>query len=264
MGNDQAIRSPQGWLTALELRAVGEWATMQVLRPCLERLPRGDGHTVVVLPGFTADDRSTKPLRDLLVSLGYDARGWGLGANRGPTPRTVEGLRALFGEVVADTGDLSIVGWSLGGIYAREVARELPAAALRQVITMGSPIEMIQGDRSASTPLYERLRPQHQDSVRRNVRESERPPLPVPATAIYTRTDGIVQWRSCLTVAGPRAENVEVYGSHSGLGFNASAVYVVADRLAQPAGTWVPFEAPLLFRAAFPKPADGPEVVTAA
>ena len=228
---------------------------MDVLLPVLERLPRGDGHTVVALPGFTADDRSTRPLRDLLNRLGYDARGWGLGVNVGPSREIIEGLRTLFAGLLP--GEFSIVGWSLGGIYAREIARELPDD-VRQVITLGSPLEMVHGDDSATKPLWEQLEPIFDSTARRSVRESHRPPLPVPTTAVYTRTDGIVHWRACLTVPGPTSENVEVYGSHCGLGFNAAVAYVVADRLARPAGDWQPFRAPLWLRGMYPPPAPGP------
>ena len=67
-------------------------------------------------------------------------------------------------------------------------------------------------------------------------------PPPVPSTAVYSRTDGIVDWRSCLEPAAPETENVEVAGSHCGLGVNPLALYAIADRLAQPEGDWRPFE----------------------
>lgn len=254
---DRQVPRPPKWATALEIRAISERAAMEAAMPLLERLPRGDGHTVVVLPGFTADDRSTRPLRDLLNRLGYDARGWGLGVNIGPSHEIVEGMRTLFAQLLDQTEEFSIVGWSLGGVYAREIARELPDH-VRQVITLGSPLEMVHGDDSATKPLWDSLEPIYEETAQRSVRESHRPPLPVPTSAVYSRTDGIVYWQACLTVPGPTAENIEVYGSHCGLGFNTSVAYVVADRLAQPADDWQQFRAPLCLRGWYPRPAAGP------
>ncbi|TFH32798.1 MAG: alpha/beta fold hydrolase [Myxococcales bacterium] len=256
-GEDHLGRPPK-WATALEVRAIGERAAMDMAMPLLERLPKGDGHTVVILPGFTADDRSTRPLRDLLNRLGYDARGWGLGVNIGPSHEIIHGLEDLFATVLEEARQpFSIIGWSLGGIYAREVARQLPDH-VRQVISLGSPLEMVRGDDSATRPLWEELAPLFDDNAERTVRESHRPLLPVPTSAVYTRTDGIVPWRSCLTVPGPTSENIEVYGSHCGLGLNPSVAYAVADRLAQPHDDWRPFTAPLHLSGLFPVPANGP------
>ncbi len=229
---------------------------MTASMPWLNRLPRGDGHPVLVLPGFGASDRSTGPLRRLLRRLGYRTYSWRLGRNIGPTPEIVQGLVERL-ERVRRSNDaaVSVIGWSLGGIYARRMARQFPES-VRQVITMGSPIRMVEGDRSAASGSWDAVRHLHDpDVVAQARREAHPPPQPVPTTAIYTRTDGIVWWKTCLVVPGPTSENVEVYGSHTGLGFNTSAVYVVADRLAQPASEWRPFRAPLWLRPAFPAPA---------
>ncbi len=252
---ETAFEAPPLLLTLLESRAVLEYRTMRAMGSLLDRLPRGDGHPVLVLPGFTADDDSTAPLRALLRRLGYWTHGWRLGTNLGPTPEVVAGLARRFDEIAESAGrPISIVGWSLGGIYGREAARARPAH-VRQVITLGSPIQMVRGDRSASSRVWESVRHRHAPGRERTVRESERPPLQVPASSIYTRTDGIVHWRTCLIERGPTSENIEVHGSHCGLGFNPSVAYAVADRLAQPEGGWRPFRPPLWLRGAFPRPA---------
>jgi hypothetical protein len=87
------------------------------------------------------------------------------------------------------------------------------------------------------------------------VSEDERVPLTVPATSIYSRTDGVVRWHTCIDTQGPLKENIEVRGSHSGLGFNPAVLYVIANRLAQPEDDWRPFEAPPFLRRLFPRPA---------
>lgn len=250
------VRAPSRLLTALEARAIGERVSMALVAPMLERLPPGDGHDVLVLPGFLADDRSTDPLREILDELGYRTHGWGLGPNLGPTREIVAGLFDLVRTITADGRRVSLVGWSLGGIFAREVARALPGS-VRQVITLGSPIHMVPGDRSATSDAWARVRDRHDHGyTSARIPERDLGPLPVPTTSVYTRTDGIVQWRTCVIERGPQAENVEVHGSHCGLGFNPSVVVVVADRLAQPDRQWRPFRPSTVARPWYPRPAN--------
>ncbi len=250
MSDTTTVTPPSRILTALELRAIGEGSAMAAAMPLLAKMRGGDGHTVLVLPGFAAGDESTGLLRGLLDKLGYDSRPWRLGRNMGPTPAVVEGLGALI-ERHSANGPVSIVGWSMGGVYAREIARMAPDS-VRQVITLGSPIHLRAGDRSATSDLWESLEGLHEDRVEREP-EASRPPVPVPTTAIYTRTDGIVRWQTCLTPEAPTHENIEVHGSHCGLGTNSSVAYVVADRLRQAPGEWHRFRAPFALRHLFPK-----------
>ena len=138
---------------------------------------------------------------------------------------------------------MSLVGWSLGGIYAREIARAAPSA-VRQVVTLGSPLRLRDRGRSNVSALLEAVRGPYEgsDQIQRPSEEA-RGPLPVPATAIFTRSDGVVPWRACLEIPSTTSESVEVFGSHSGLGLNPAALWVIADRLAQPEGTWRAFRA---------------------
>ena len=240
-------------MTMLESRAVLEYANWRTMVPFLRRLPSGDGHSVLVLPGFTAADRSTTQLRWLLRELGYRTYGWRLGTNLGPTPDIVQGLHTRIERIRKANGGqpISLVGWSLGGIFARVLARENPEY-FRQVITLGSPFRTRIGDRSAVSGLWDSLAPMHDPAFLQAFANDERPPLHMPTTSIYSRTDGVVNWRLCLEAKGPLSENVEVFGSHSGLGFNSAAGYAVADRLSQPIGNWRHFRSPLLLRALYP------------
>ncbi len=254
---ESSVSAPNAIYTALEARAAIEYPLWTVMRPLLENLRRGDGHPVLVLPGFTAADRSTVPLRSLLRRLGYRTYGWKLGANLGPTPHIVNGLERRLEDILErESGkQVSLVGWSLGGILSREMARNHPES-IRQVIPLGSPIRMVPGDRSAASSMWDSLEGLHDPEAVEIMSRTDRPPLPVPTTSVYTRTDGIVHWRTCLESKGPISENVEVYGSHCGLGFNPTVAIVVAGRLAQPADEWRRFRPPFWARSFFGSAAD--------
>lgn len=199
---------------AAEARSGPEFLSFTVaVGPLLAAAPRGDGHPVLVLPGLGGTDTSTAPLRWFLGRLGYRAVGWGLGRNEGFGRHVVDGLDELLA-AKAVGGPVSVVGWSLGGVHAVELARRRPDA-VRSIITLGSPLG------------------------RRHV-----PPAGIPTTSIYSRSDAIVPWRMSILPPGPRREAVEVRGSHLGLGHNPTVVVVVADRLAQRAAAWEPFVAP--------------------
>ena len=233
-----------------------EYATFLAAAPLFTATQRGESHPVLVLPGFTASDRSTQPLRSVLRDKGHSVHGWGLGPNVGPHPHVLEGLQRRVVELRDRYGaPVSLVGWSLGGIYAREIARAQPEQ-VRMVITLGSPYRFRTGDRGHASELYSAVAPERDPFPGRHLAEEDRPPLPVPSTSIYTRTDGIVRWPGCIDRDGPQRENIEVIGTHSGLGFNLAALIAISDRLAQPTGTWKPFRPPLALRHLFPKPAS--------
>lgn len=236
--------------------SVVELMSLQFAGPWRGLIPQGHGEPVLVLPGFTGSDRSTRPLRQVLKARGFHVHGWGLGQNFGPHPRVVDGLRQRLAALHDRHGrPISVVGWSLGGIYARELARAEPDA-VRQVITLASPFRFRSDDRGRASRLYDQLAPAVDPFPDRLVQEHEREPLPVPTTAIYTRTDGVVAWRTCIETAGVDRENISVVGTHNGLGFNFGALVAVADRLAQPAGTWTPFRPPLILRGWYRRPAS--------
>ena len=226
----------------LEGRALFELASVLAAAPFLRRAPAGDGHPVLVLPPFFGSDLATRVLRGFLRDRGYFVSGWGLGRNLGPTPETVEGLVRRLAEIRARHGrTVSLVGWSLGGVYARELARNF-ASDVRQVITLASPFRDVD---AVNLPRFMRIfgnrRPHERQAA---IRERMHLPPPVPTTAIYSRSDGIVAWRSCAEDPGPRCENVEVESSHLGIGHHPVALLTIADRLAQPEGAWAPFQPP--------------------
>lgn len=239
-GDWETIGPPPVGLFALEQgRALLELAGVRARRRVQEAAPHGDGHPVLVLPGLLAGDFSTAPLRRFLRELGHDARGWKLGLNLGPTSDLGVRLNARLGRLFErGRRRVSLVGWSLGGIFARELARANPDR-VRLVITLASPFRDVSATHAARiVPLLSRVGPLHEAH---DLRAALRRPLPVPTTSIYSRSDGIVHWQSCLEAPGPRRENVEVPCSHTGMGFHPKALAVIADRLALPEGAWHPY-----------------------
>ncbi|RZL90865.1 MAG: alpha/beta hydrolase [Variovorax sp.] len=245
------IEAPSRLLQLAELRAGWELGATLSLWPLLKLAPRGDGHPVVVLPGLVASDMSTELLRRYLRGRGYDTHGWGLGRNLGPRKGVEAGMFELLETLHAKDGrKVSLIGWSLGGAYARLLAAKRPEL-VRGVITLGSPF--------AGTPrstnawrVYEGVSGQSANDAARM--KYVRPTPPVPTTSIYSRTDGIVAWRGSVGKEGPSSENIEVFASHLGLGANASVLYAVADRLAQPEGGWKPFNRRGLGALVYPDP----------
>ena len=198
-----------------------------------------------MLPGFMATDRSTAPLRRVLRSLGYDTNGWGLGRNIGPTERVTQEMPAAL-RLLKERSDrkVRLIGWSLGGVYARHLAARRPDL-VESVVTMGTPVRSAVTNASNAHALFRLLAPIHTPG---HPLLDEGTPLEVPVTAIHTRSDGIVHWESCIVQPSPNAENLRVSGSHTGLGFNPAAVYVIADRLAQADGEWAAFRVPRMYR----------------
>jgi pimeloyl-ACP methyl ester carboxylesterase len=240
-GAEGRLRPPSLFLMLAEARSVLELNTSLLLSPLLMRAPKGDGHPVLTLPGFLASDLSMAPMRRYLKELGYDTNAWNMGRNFGGVASKRGALRDLLTQIHETTGrKISIVGWSLGGIYARDLALQLPGI-VRSVITLGSPFA---NDITATnaTRLYEAL---SGEGINDNpeIREAIAGDLQVPATSIYSRTDGIVNWRTSLLRPSDTAENIEVHlASHIGLGVNPAALWAVADRLAQAEGEFRQFD----------------------
>jgi pimeloyl-ACP methyl ester carboxylesterase len=197
----------------------------------LAGLPRGDGGPVLVLPGMHVGDWSTFDLRRFLRRLGWDARGWELGMHRADVLHTLPKVLARLEAVAADAGrSVALVGWSLGGVVAREAARLRPDLT-RAVVTLGAPV--VGGPKYVAVSYPYRRRGWDLDELERLVDEAARVPIRVPLTAIYSRRDGIVDWRACLDRRAPDARHVEVESSHWGLGVDPDALVAIARALAE-------------------------------
>lgn len=229
----EARSAPGWWRLAAEVGSPLEAARLPTAWPRLRRMPRGDGHVVVDIPGWRAPEVSGLPLRRYLSWLGYDARGWGFGTNLGDPEGDAARLTESVVELEAQTGrPVSLVGWSLGGVIAREVARRRPDL-VRRVITYGTPVV---GGPSYTAVAGRYTHEARLHATRVTARLDAQRPIRVPVTVVYSRRDGIVSWRACLDRVSPDVEHVEVRSTHVGMGVDPDVWGVVAQRLARRPG----------------------------
>ena len=227
------VASPPSRLaTLLEVRAPLDWASLLLCAPQLATAPRGDGRPVMLLPGYGADETSMRPLARYLKFLGYDVYDWGIGRNRGDVEgyivRVGDRVQALHEELGGKP--ITLIGWSLGGVVAREVAR-LFEPHVREVITLGTPI--IGGPKY--TAVAERFAEKANidlDAFEIEVHERNSIGIKQPVTSIYSKLDGVVGWRASVDVYNDHARNVRVFSSHFGLGMHGRVWRLIADTLA--------------------------------
>jgi hypothetical protein len=236
---DTTFGAPPLSLLGMEpVRAALEYTGMRLMNK--SELPKGDGHPVVIFPGLATDRTSIAPLKRFLERLGYAACDWGRGFNTGPQGDVDAWLAALTAHVdeftAAQARRISLVGWSLGGIYAREIAKTL-RRRVRQVITIGTPFagSAEQTNVGWVYRLVNGQAPVLDEGLMARLRTAPE----VPTTSIYSRSDGVVAWQACVQAGdAPHIDNVEIDGSHCGLGWNPKVLAVIADRLRQPEHGW--------------------------
>lgn len=246
----KTVKAPSLALLAAEGRGLLDIPALLAAAPFLSLAPRGQPHPVMVLPGLGADDTSTVAIRGFLQRLGYQVQGWGRGRNVRAPDSDRASIAAQVLKLHADSGEkVSLIGWSRGGIIAREVARHVPHA-VRLVVTLGSPFAA-PGASNVKT-IWRLLTGKPYEAPTAERVHALAQPIPVPSTSIYTRADGVVAWQACLEEEGPERENIEVVTTHIGLGFHPQALWVIADRLAQPLGSWKPFQPNALVAPWFP------------
>src|SRR5258706_677361 len=234
----EKLQAPGAMLLALEGRAPWELAVTLAAGRLLKCAHAGDGHAVIVFPGLGAGDFSTVPLRNFLSAQGYETYGWDLGFNFGPREGVLEKSLERVAEIHRKSKrKVSLIGWSLRGIYSPEFAKGLPEH-VRSVITLGTPFA---GNPKATNAwrLYEFASGHKLDDAAMLAQIAEAPP--VPTTSIFSRTDGVVSWPLSKQKEAKHTENIEVVASHVGMGMNPTALYAVADRLAQRPGAWEKF-----------------------
>lgn len=241
--SSNALQAPSFALLATEpLRALFDYVGARVgVRP----QHVGDGHPVVVYPGLGGGAFTTSHLRSFLRDSGFTVHDWEGGVNTGPEGVFDDWLGNLDDRVRelhrSHRRKVSLIGWSLGGVYAREIAKRCPQA-VRQVITLGTPFASLGGGNHAGA-VYKLLnRDRAHLPPRLQARLRERPP--VPTTSVYSKSDGIVSWRGCIEKKSERSESVEVSASHLGMVTHPEVLRVIVDRLSQPEGRWRPLKEP--------------------
>lgn len=237
--NDKKVKRPSFfWLLTEAGRALTELGISYPYRKLFANPECGDGHPVLVLPGFLASDTSTARLRSYLDSIGYVAYGWEMGRNYGKEEALYE-LSDLVEKIHKEhRRKVSIIGWSLGGVYARQLGK-MQSDKVRQVITLACPFRGI-GEANNVAWIYnlitggERVADVNQDLIRDLPK-----PAPVPTTCIYSKQDGVVPWEYCMeAVEDHLHQNIEVRGSHLGMAHNPSVLKIITDRLQYSQEDW--------------------------
>lgn len=251
----------------MELRAPLEALSLLPTLPLLRLAPKGDGQPVLVIPGFLATDNSTYVMRRYLKRQGFNVHGWDMGRNPGLRDDIYQKLEQRIIELYGQHQEkISLVGWSLGGLYARILGHRLPDY-VRQVVTLGSPFNLAHpkdtSEVEISGPIlkmYERLNPNRASDELLNGEPIWETAPPVPSTSIYSESDGIAAWRYCIDPVRPETENLRVSGSHTGMTHNPMIYYAVSERLSQPDKQWKPFDVNRFHRFIFLRATNGEAV----
>jgi len=224
-------RPPSASSALKEMTTPFEWASSFIRLPTLLNAPRGDGRPVMLLPGYMTGELSMSPLQGFLRAIGYKARQWGLGVNVGDVDELVVACGPRVEALAAESGEpVTLIGWSLGGVVAREVARLYPNA-VSEVITMGTPI--IGGPKYTLVgSFFAKSQGLDLDDFEEEVHRRNSIGLKQPLTIIYSKTDGIVSWQSAIDPYNEQANNIEVKSTHFGLGLNPKIWRIVADTMA--------------------------------
>ncbi len=229
------------WLLTETGRAMVELGAFYSYRRMKNNDHNGDGHPVMLLPGFMASETSLIPLENYLDELGYKVYQWGMGRNLAKKA-FISALVSRLEQIYADHGSqVSLIGQSLGGIYARQIAKARPNLT-RQIISLGSPIDGITKPNNARW-LYDMLfkgRPSH--AVDSDLVIDIPKPAPVPSTSVYSKEDGIVRWEVCLEKEDDTHQNIQVRGSHIGMAVNPGVLRIIEDRLLHTKDNWKPFK----------------------
>ena len=233
MQSELPIAQPPSRLaTWLELRAPLDWASVLLRAPQLALAPRGDGRPVLLIPGYRTDERAMRPLGRYLEFLGYDVYDWDQGRNKGDVDGDIQrvGERVMRIYQQLDGEPVTLIGWSLGGVVARETAR-LFERCVREVITLGTPI--IGGPKyTAVASRFARIAKLDLDEFEKEVHERNSIGIRQPVTSIYSRADGVVGWRASIDTYNEQARNIRVNSSHFGLGANGKVWHLIARLLA--------------------------------
>ena len=227
--SDIEFAAPTGPKLAKELASVLQVPRLALRSPKIMSLPKGD-ETVMVFPGWSTSDLFMLPIRSSLRTLGHTAVGWGFGFNSGEVEGMLPSIVNTVRHRVSKAGKpIALIGWSLGGVLAREVTRDHPEL-VSQVITLATPV--------FGGPKYTRGASAYTDEYVNYLDDlvAERNEIPIerPITAIYSKADAVVDWRACIDTFSPMVENIEVRSPHVGIMIDPDAWEIIANKLASP------------------------------
>ena len=214
-----------------EVRAPFEFASIALNVKTLRKAPKGNGQPVMLVPGYLADDYSMGPLGAFLQYLGYDVYYTEMGRNMGNINTDMMRLGNRVGSISQALGakKVTLIGWSLGGVITREVARLFPDV-VQQVLTLGTPI--VGGPKFTSVgKMYTKLNNIDLEKFELDVHQRNSIGLTQPVTSIYSKSDGVVSWQASVDIYNQHAVNIEVTGSHIGLGINPKVWLTIANVL---------------------------------
>ncbi len=227
------IKPPTKFSTLKEIRAPLEWLFSFANQRKIGAVPNGDGRLLILVPGYGADEWSMKPLKKFLTSLNYQVFDWGHGRNRGHVEEDTELLASTVQTISSDHNNelVTLIGWSLGGVLSREVARLYPQS-VREVITMGTPL--VGGPKyTVLANRYAKQKNIDLDEYEAEIHGINTVGFRQPVTVIYSKSDGIVGWRAAVDYYNEQAKNIEVNCSHLGMGVSAEVWKIIAQTLAQ-------------------------------
>ncbi|TRY31418.1 esterase/lipase family protein [Aliiglaciecola sp. M165] len=230
--NNVTFKAPSKFNTFKEITAPLDWLSTLGSLPQLLTLPKGDGRPIILVPGYMADDYSMAPLKGFLRQMNYDCYNWELGRNHGDVDQDIVRLGARTLKLFEEIGQtpITLIGWSLGGVLTREVARLFPEC-VREVITMGTPISG--GPKyTAVGKRYAKRKNLDLDSFELHVLERNQLGFKQPVTSIYSKSDGVVGWQASIDIYNSHARNIEVKSTHMGLGINPKVWEIIAMTLA--------------------------------
>ncbi|MCP4120943.1 MAG: alpha/beta hydrolase [Bacteroidetes bacterium] len=236
------IKLPKIHRLFLEPLGISELVNIIPAKQILDSLPHGDGQPVMIIPGLTTGDWSTKIIRTFLKSKGFYVYGWGQGLNVKYTQDLEDRLKKRIDKIYdRHQRKVTLIGWSLGGLTIRVLAKSYPDK-IRQLISLGGPFKSIEG-KSYVTWWYELLAQERVKNFNPIWKEAASTLPEHPSTSIYSKTDGMVSWEYCMDwETSPTIENIEVRCNHLGFGMNPTVWQIVHDRIMQPDDEWQPFD----------------------
>lgn len=231
--NHDTIPVPKLSITGMaqEYASILNIARLAYLRSVFKQCPKGHGQPILVIPGLTGNDATTLPLRWFLKKLNYDVRGWELGLNYGVISQFLPNVILQAKRFYQERGEpIILIGWSLGGVLARETARLCPDL-VSHVVTLGAPV--VGGPKYTVVNPFYRWQGYDLETIEQSIEQRNLLPIEVPITAFYSKRDKVVAWEACIDHTSNNVEHIEVNSLHIGMAYDPEVFKVLARKLAE-------------------------------